>query len=93
MRTSTAALELDFTEPSITTAKAVVIREKASAWLLEAMRFDGIEKAAKTPLRLTFTDQGDHLDPGDEEDLDDDGDDAMIDTHAHEQREDVSQGA
>lgn len=27
------------------------IREKAKAWLLEAMRFDGIEEPARTPLR------------------------------------------
>jgi len=67
------------------------IREKATAWLPEAMRFDGIEKAARTPLRSSFADDETGTDPDQEEDTDlDAGDDAVID---HEDEEDFSQAA
>jgi ParB family chromosome partitioning protein len=67
------------------------IREKATAWLPEAMRFDGIEKAARTPLRSSFADDETGTDPDQDEDTDlDAGDDAVID---HEEEEDFSQAA
>ena len=67
------------------------IREKATAWLPEAMRFDGIEKAARTPLRSSFADDENGTDPDEDEDTDlDAGDDAVID---HEEEEDFSQAA
>ena len=67
------------------------IREKATAWLPEAMRFDGIEKAARTPLRSSFADDETGIDPDEDEDTDlDTGDDAVID---HEEEEDFSQAA
>ncbi|WP_380784515.1 ParB/RepB/Spo0J family partition protein [Sphingomonas sp. R86520] len=65
------------------------IREKATAWLPEAMRFDGIEKAARTPLRSSFADDENGTDPDEDTDLDA-GDDAVID---HEEEEDFSQAA
>ena len=67
------------------------IREKATAWLPEAMRFEGIEKAARTPLRSSFADDETGTDPDEDEDTDlDTGDDAVID---HEEEEDFSQAA
>lgn len=69
------------------------IREKATAWLPDAMRFDGIEKPARTPLRSSFTDEADDLDPADDEDLDEDGDDAESDPAAHDDEGDLSQAA
>ena len=67
------------------------IREKATAWLPEAMRFEGIEKAARTPLRSSFADDETGTDPDEDEDTDiDAGDDAVID---HEEEEDFSQAA
>ena len=69
------------------------IREKATAWLPDAMRFDGIEKPARTPLRSSFTDEADDLDPADDEDLDEAGDDAESDPAAQDDEEDLSQAA
>jgi ParB family chromosome partitioning protein len=69
------------------------IREKACGWLPEAMRFEAHEKAAKTPLRSTFTPEADDLDPADDKDLDDERDDAETDPAAHEPQEDLSQAA
>jgi ParB family chromosome partitioning protein len=69
------------------------IREKACRWLPDAMRFDGIEKAPRTPLHSSFTDEADDLDPADAGDVDEDGDDAVIDGHAHDAGEDLSQAA
>ncbi len=67
------------------------IREKATAWLPEAMRFEGIEKAARTPLRSSFADDETGTDPDEDEDTDlDTGEDAVID---HEEEEDFSQAA
>jgi len=70
------------------------IREKATAWLPEAMRFDGIEKPARTPLRSAFTEEVDDTDLTEEEDRDEDGDDAIApeedDDHGSE---DLSQAA
>ena len=67
------------------------IREKATAWLPEAMRFDGIEKAARTPLRSSFADDETGTDPDEDDDTDlDTGDDAVID---HEEEKDFSQAA
>ncbi|WP_010188937.1 ParB/RepB/Spo0J family partition protein [Sphingomonas sp. PAMC 26605] len=70
------------------------IREKATAWLPEAMRFDGIEKAARTPLHSSFTDDETGTDPDEDEDTDlDTGDDAVIDPDTHDDEEDFSQAA
>jgi ParB family chromosome partitioning protein len=67
------------------------IREKATAWLPEAMRFEGQEKAARTPLRSSFADDETGTDPDEDEDTDlDTGDDAVI---HHEEEEDFSQSA
>ena len=67
------------------------IRDKATAWLPDAMRFDGIEKEARTPLRSSFVDDETGIDPDEDEDTDlDTGDDAVID---HEEEEDFSQAA
>ena len=67
------------------------IREKATAWLPDAMRFEGQEKAARTPLRSSFVDDETGIDPDEDEDTDlDSGDDAVID---HEEEEDFSQAA
>ncbi|MET3828101.1 ParB family chromosome partitioning protein [Sphingomonas sp. PvP055] len=67
------------------------IREKATAWLPEAMRFEGQEKAARTPLRSSFADNETGTDPDENEDTDlDTGEDAVID---HEEGEDLSQAA
>lgn len=58
------------------------IREKASAWLPDAMRFDGIEKPST--LHSGFIDAGDDadLDPVEDEDLDGDDDDEASDPDA-----------
>lgn len=70
------------------------IREKATAWLPDAMRFDGIEKAARTPLRSSFNDDETGIDPDEDEDTDlDTGDDAVIDPDAHDEEEGFSQAA
>ncbi len=67
------------------------IREKATAWLPEAMRFEAQEMAARTPLRSSFADDEPGIDPDEDEDTDlDAGDDAVID---HEEEEDFSQAA
>ncbi len=67
------------------------IREKATSWLPEAMRFEGQEKAARTPLRSSFADNETGTDPDENEDTDlDTGEDAVID---HEEGEDLSQAA
>ena len=67
------------------------IREKATAWLPEAMRFEAQEKAARTPLRSSFADDETGTDPEEDEDNDlDTGDDAVID---YEEEEDLSQAA
>jgi len=70
------------------------IREKACAWLPEAMRFDGIEKPARTLLRSTFTEDVEDTDPAEDEDPGEDGDDAIApeedDDHGSE---DLSQAA
>lgn len=67
------------------------IREKATAWLPEAMRFEAQEKAARTPLRSSFADDETGSDPDEHDDTDlDTGDDAVID---HEEEEDFSQAA
>lgn len=55
------------------------IREKAVAWLPDAMRFDGIEKPARSALRSTFSDDADDADPVGDEDLDDDGEEGAYD--------------
>ncbi|WP_267382089.1 MULTISPECIES: ParB/RepB/Spo0J family partition protein [unclassified Sphingomonas] len=67
------------------------IREKATAWLPDAMRFEGQEKAARTPLRSSFVDDETGIDPDEDEDTDlDSGDGAGID---QEEEEDFSQAA
>ena len=67
------------------------IRQKATAWLPEAMRFEAQEKAARTPLRSSFADDETGTDPDEDEETDlDTGDDAVID---HEEEEDFSQAA
>ncbi len=55
------------------------IREKAVAWLPDAMRFDGIEKPARSALGSSFSDDADDVDPVDDEDPDDDGEDGASD--------------
>ncbi|GAA0675966.1 ParB family chromosome partitioning protein [Sphingomonas insulae] len=70
------------------------IREKATAWLPEAMRFEAQEKPARTPLRSTFTDDVDDADPAEDEDLDEDGDDAIASEGGDDhEAEDLSQAA
>jgi len=67
------------------------IREKATAWLPEAMRFEAQEKAARTPLRSSFADDESGSDPDEDEDTDPDtGDDAVVD---HKEEEDFNQAA
>jgi ParB family chromosome partitioning protein len=69
------------------------IREKATAWLPEAMRFEAQEKPARTPLRSTFTEEVDDLDPADDEDLDNERENTESDPDAHDGEEDLSQAA
>ena len=70
------------------------IREKACAWLPEAMRFDGIEKPARTPLRSTFTEDVEDTDPAEDEDPGEDGDDAIPSEEDNDHgSEDLSQAA
>jgi len=79
---------------SLCNAQGIVeaeIRENATAWLPEAMRFDGIEKAARTPLRSSFADDETAVDPDEDEDTElEIGDDPVID---HKEEEDFSQAA
>ncbi|MBB4087549.1 ParB/RepB/Spo0J family partition protein [Sphingomonas carotinifaciens] len=70
------------------------IREKASAWLPDAMRFDAVEKPARLALHSTFSDgaedDDDDLDPVTDEEMDgDDGTDLRDD----EGGEELSQAA
>ena len=69
------------------------IREKATAWLPDAMRFDGQEKPARTMLRSTFIDEPDDADSTDDEDIDVDADDGDIEPEAHDDQEDLSRAA
>ncbi|MES2272509.1 MAG: chromosome partitioning protein ParB, partial [Pseudomonadota bacterium] len=64
------------------------VREKAAAWLPDAMRFDAIEKPETIALRSTFIDEGDDVDPGDDGDDEVDPDDAT-----HDGQEDLSEAA
>ncbi len=69
------------------------IREKASAWLPDAMRFDGIEKPERVPARSTFvTDAGDEEPELDDEDAQDDPD-LADDEQPTDGDEDYSQAA
>jgi ParB family chromosome partitioning protein len=70
------------------------IREKATAWLPEAMRFEAQEKPARTPLRSTFTEDVEDTDPAEDEDPGEEADDTI----SHEEdddhgSEDLSQAA
>ncbi len=67
------------------------IREKAIAWLPDAMRFDAIETPARTVLRSTFIDDPEDIDPAEDEDVEDAGDD--VEPEAHDDEEDMSQAA
>ncbi|WP_242140501.1 ParB/RepB/Spo0J family partition protein [Sphingomonas sp. TREG-RG-20F-R18-01] len=67
------------------------IREKATAWLPEAMRFDGIEKPASTPMRSSFTDDETGKDSDEDEDDNLDADDDAA-THDDDEK-DLSQAA
>ena len=71
------------------------VREKASAWLPDAMRFDGIEKPERVPARSTFvTDTGDESPEPDDDDLSDDPDVAGDDEQPIDgDEEDYSQAA
>ncbi len=73
------------------------IREKASAWLPDAMRFDGIEKAERVPPRSSFVTGSDDEDPElDDDDAQDDpelADDEQPDDEGGEHEEDYSQAA
>lgn len=64
------------------------VREKAAAWLPDAMRFDAIEKPETIALRSTFIDEADDVDPGDDGDDESDPDDAT-----HDGQEDLSEAA
>ena len=64
------------------------VREKAAAWLPDAMRFDAIEKPETIALRSSFIDEGDDVDPGDDGDDESDPDDAT-----HDGQEDLSEAA
>src|SRR3546814_8911366 len=55
------------------------VREKAAAWLPDAMRFDAIEKPETIALRSSFIDDGDDVDPGDDGDDESDPDDSPHD--------------
>ena len=71
------------------------IREKASAWLPDAMRFDGIEKPERVRARSSFVTDADEDPELDDDDLSDDpdlaGDDDEHPTRGDE--EDYSQAA
>lgn len=64
------------------------VREKAAAWLPDAMRFDAIETPETIALRSTFIDEGNDVDPGDDGDEESDPDDAT-----HDGQEDLSEAA
>lgn len=67
------------------------IREKAAAWLPDAMRFDAIEKPETIALRSTFIDEADDLDPGDDgADVDDEAD---LEDAPRDDQEDLSEAA
>lgn len=71
------------------------VREKASAWLPDAMRFDGVEKPERVPARSTFVTDEEEADPELDEDEGSDG--AMADDAADQPNEgddeDYSQAA
>lgn len=69
------------------------IREKATAWLPDAMRFDGQEKPARTMLRSTFIDDPEDEDTAEDEDIDVDADDGDIEPDADDDKEDLSAAA
>ncbi len=74
------------------------IREKASAWLPDAMRFDCIEKAERVPPRSSFVTGSNDEDPELDEDEAQDDQDLTDDEHpdddgADDQGEDYSQAA
>ena len=72
------------------------IREKASAWLPDAMRFDGIEKAERVPPRSSFVTGSDDEDPElDDDEAQEDPDFADNDQpdDGDDHREDYSQAA
>ncbi|MDE0877362.1 MAG: chromosome partitioning protein ParB, partial [Sphingomonas bacterium] len=64
------------------------IREKATAWLPDAMRFDAIEKPARTALRSSFVDGDDGSDPAEDEEIDDDDVDLLSDDSIGDQDDD-----
>ena len=66
------------------------IREKATAWLPEAMRFDGIEKPAKAMLRSAFIEEPDDVDLSEDDDADTAGD---RDDDAHGDPTDMNEAA
>jgi ParB family chromosome partitioning protein len=70
------------------------IREKATAWLPDAMRFDALEQPARTVLRSTFIDDPEDVDGADDDDIDGDenGDGDGIAPDADDQ-EDMNQAA
>jgi ParB family chromosome partitioning protein len=69
------------------------IREKATAWLPDAMRFDGQEKPARTMLRSTFIEEPDDADTSEDEGVEIDGDNGDIKPEARDDQEDMSQAA
>ncbi|AUW60531.1 chromosome partitioning protein ParB (plasmid) [Sphingobium sp. SCG-1] len=64
------------------------IREKAAAWLPDAMRFDAIEKPETIALRSTFVDEADDVDPGDDGD-----DESDLENATHDGQDDLSEAA
>ena len=67
------------------------IREKATAWLPDAMRFDAVEQPETIALRSTFIDEADDVDPGD--DSDDVDDESDLEDAPHDDQEDLSEAA
>lgn len=69
------------------------IREKASAWLPDAMRFGAIEKPSRSLLRSSFIDEPDEDDLVDDEDIDGDGMEGDPAPEADGDQNDLSQAA
>lgn len=70
------------------------IREKATAWLPEAMRFEGVEQPAKAMLRSVFIEEPEDVDLSEDEDTEIEGSaDGESDDDAHDDRTDMTKAA
>lgn len=69
------------------------IREKASAWLPDVMRFGAVEKPSRSLLRSSFIDEPDEVDPVDDEDIDGNGSEGDPVQEADSDPDDLSQAA